>query len=90
MNLDDLITPKPVEKIYGWMDTQLSIARFYGGCTYKGHPYLIDMQDPDKPLVRQDVLRAEIKARKVAASKQDSAAKAVEDEKTQDLFESGA
>ena len=90
MTLDDLINPKPVEKIYGWMDTQLSIARFYGGCKFQGASYLIDYADPEHPLVRQDVLEAEKKARKVAASKEDSAAKAVEDEKTQDLFERGA
>jgi len=58
---------KPPEKIYGWLDTQLSIARYYGGCTYDGHPYRIDMQDPDRPLVRVDVLTAEAKARKAAA-----------------------
>jgi hypothetical protein len=47
------------EKIHGWLDTQLSIARFYGGCTYSGHRYVIDHADPDKPLVRADVLKAE-------------------------------
>lgn len=59
--------PCAPERIYGWMNTQLSIARYYGGCTYNGHSYRIDMQDADKPLVRIDVLTAEAKARKAAA-----------------------
>jgi hypothetical protein len=54
------------EKIYGWINTQLSVARYYGGCSYNGHSYLIDMQDPEKPLVRRDVLTAELKAKKAA------------------------
>ena len=44
------------DKIYGWLDTQLSIARFYGGITFQGHSYVIDMADPQQPLVRQDLL----------------------------------
>lgn len=79
MTLDDLIKPpkppKPPEKIYGWLDTQLSIARYYGSCTYQGHSYQIDMQDPDRPLVRQDVLAAEAKARKEAAKASKAQAK---------------
>ena len=47
------------EKIYGWLDSQLSIARFYGGITFRGHSYVIDMADPQQPLVRQDVVKAE-------------------------------
>lgn len=47
------------EKIYNWIETQLSIARFYGGCKYGGHTYTIDMNDPAYPLVRADVLLAE-------------------------------
>jgi hypothetical protein len=44
------------DKIYGWLDTQLSIARFYGGITFQDHSYVIDMADPQQPLVRQDLL----------------------------------
>lgn len=66
MNLDDLGKPKPPERFYGWMDSQLSIARHYGGMKYMGHSYLIDYNDPDRPLVRQDVLEAEKKAAKEA------------------------
>ena len=42
------------ERIYGWLDSQLSIARHYGGITYNGCEYLIDYSDPHEPLVRQD------------------------------------
>lgn len=56
----------PPERIYGWLDSQLSVARHYGGCTYNGHTYSIDMTDPQHPLVRQDVLMREAKARKQA------------------------
>ena len=54
------------EKIYGWRNTQLSIARHYGGCKYNGASYTIDVNDPDQPLVRDDILKAEIKAEKQA------------------------
>lgn len=77
-------TTNPPEKIYGWMDTQLSIARYYGGCTYNGHLYRIDMQDADKPLVRKDVLTAEAKAHKAAAKAEKVQAS------TRDLFKEQA
>ena len=86
MTFDDLINPKPPEKIYGWLDTQLSIARYYGGCTYSGHSYLIDMQDPDKPLVRQDILESEAKARKEAAKASKAQAKAAPKAEQGDLW----
>jgi hypothetical protein len=54
------------EKIYGWRDTQLSVARHYGGMKFRGASYLIDYADPEHPLVRQDVLEAEKKAAKAA------------------------
>jgi len=55
------------ERIYNWLHTQLSIARFYGGLTYRGHDYTIAPSDPGYPLVRADVLAREAKARKSAA-----------------------
>ena len=55
------------EKIYGWLNSQLSIARHYGGCTYNNHRYVIDHTDPDMPLVRVDVLKAEQAAKDKAA-----------------------
>jgi len=50
------------EKIYGWLNSQLSIARHYGGCKFNGADYMIDYADPDQPLVRVDALRKEKKA----------------------------
>ena len=58
------------EKIYGWMDSQLSIARFYGGIYIYGHHYLIDMIDPEHPLVRQDLIKKKLK--KVQKSEKDN------------------
>jgi hypothetical protein len=52
------------EKIFGWLDTQLSIARHYGGMKFRGASYVIDFNDPDQPLVRQDIFQAEKKAPK--------------------------
>lgn len=57
------------ERIYGWLDTQLSIARFYGGITYNGHSYVIDAHDPRRPLVRADVLQAKRTAEKKQAQR---------------------
>lgn len=45
------------EKIYGWLDTHLSIARFYGCIGYQGQTYWIAHDEPDQPLVRWDVLQ---------------------------------
>lgn len=56
-------TKRHPERIYGWLETQLSIARFYGGIRYEGRMYLIDTEDPRQPLVRSDVLDAEKKQR---------------------------
>ena len=55
------------EKIYNWRDTQLSIARHYGGMKFRGASYTIDANDPDQPLVRDDILKADVKAKKQAA-----------------------
>lgn len=54
--------PDAPERIYGWMNSQLSIARFYGAIRYNGHLYEIDLSDPEAPLVRADVLRREQRA----------------------------
>lgn len=67
----------PPERIHGWQESQLSIARFYGGITYKGHTYTIAVAEKGAPLVRDDVLvreakerKAENKAAKAQAAKQ--------------------
>ena len=57
------IHPQAPERIYGWLDSQMSIARFYGGLTYQGHRYTIAGNEQGAPLVRDDVLKRETKAK---------------------------
>ena len=52
------------ERIYNWLDSQLSIARFAGSITINGVTYIVATHEEGQPLVRQDVLAAEAKARK--------------------------
>ena len=52
------------ERIYHWLDSQLSIARFAGSITINGATYIVAMHEEGQPLVRQDVLAAEAKAKK--------------------------
>ena len=54
------------ERIYGWIDSQMSIARHYGGLSYQGHKYTIAYAEQGQPLVRADVLAREAKERKAA------------------------
>lgn len=59
------------ERIYGWLNSQLSIARHYGGCSLNGFDYVIENpEDPESPLVRKDVLRREVCAKKAARREQ--------------------
>ena len=63
--IDQIIKPQePPERIYGWLNTQMSIARHYGGMTYQGHDYQIAYLEEGQPLVRVDVLKREVKERK--------------------------
>ena len=55
------------ERIYQWMDTQLSIARHYGGCKYNGADYVIAYNEEGHPLVRADLLRKPKRAKKKSA-----------------------
>lgn len=55
------------ERIHHWLDSQLSIARFYGGIHFRGASYVIALNEPGQPLVRKDVLKREEKTRKAAA-----------------------
>jgi hypothetical protein len=57
------------EKIYHWLNTQLSIARHYGGCDYNGRHYIIDIDDADQPLVREDVYKREYAQKKLDAKR---------------------
>lgn len=49
------------ERIYHWLDSQLSIARFAGSITINGTVYIVATHEEGQPLVRQDVLAAEAK-----------------------------
>jgi hypothetical protein len=77
IDLDQPPAPPAPEKIYGWLDTQLSVARHYGGMRYQGHDYRIDFNDAERPLVRIDIWRKELKA-----ARQEQAS----DSYTRDLF----
>ena len=65
-------TTQAPERIHHWLDSQLSIARHYGGINFNGHRYSIAFSEPGQPLVRKDVLAREAKERK-AADKADKA-----------------
>ena len=57
------------EHIYLWLDSQLSIARFAGSITITGTVYIVAAHEEGQPLVRQDVLAAEAKAKKEGVKK---------------------
>lgn len=71
------------ERIYGWLDSQMSIARYYGGLSYLGHSYVIDYDAEGQPLVRADVLTRERKERaaKTKAARQEAAQAAADKQK---------
>ena len=54
----------PPPRIYNWLNSQLSIARFAGSITINGVTYIVATHEEGQPLVRQDVLAAEAKAKK--------------------------
>ena len=54
----------PPPRIYNWLDSQLSIARFAGSITINSTTYIVATHEEGQPLVRQDVLAAEAKAKK--------------------------
>ena len=56
-------------RIYHWLDSQLSIARFAGSITINSTTYIVATHEEGQPLVRQDVLMAEAKAKKEGAEK---------------------
>lgn len=59
----------PPERIYNWLDGQLSIARFAGSITINGATYIVAMHEEGQPLVREDVLAAEAEEKKEGAKK---------------------
>ena len=52
------------ERIYHWLDSQLSIARHYGGCNFNGADYVIAYNEEGQPLVRTDLLKKPKAAKK--------------------------
>lgn len=52
------------ERIYGWLNSQMSIARHYGSINYNGKRYIVAPNEEGQPLVREDVLKRELKAKK--------------------------
>lgn len=52
------------ERIYHWLDSQLSIARHYGGCNFNGADYVIAYNEEGQPLVRADLLKKPKAAKK--------------------------
>ena len=63
------MTNPPPERIYNWLNSQLSIARFAGSITINGTVYIVATHEEGQPLVRQDVLMAEAKAKKESEKK---------------------
>ena len=62
-----MTTPPP--RIYHWLDSLPSIARLFGSITINGTTYIVAKHEEGQPLVRQDVLTAEAKARKEGEKK---------------------
>ena len=54
------MTQQP-ERIYHWLSSQLSIARFAGSIIINGVTYIVATHEEGQPLVRQDVLMAKAK-----------------------------
>lgn len=59
---------KPPEEIHNPQNSVLSIARFYGGCTFQGARYVVVPVgcDGDWKLVRADIAMARAKAERGA------------------------
>ena len=52
--MDNTMTNHP-ERIFNWLDSQLSIARFAGSITINGTVYIVAAHEEGQPLVRRDV-----------------------------------
>ena len=65
--------PKGPEEIHGVLNSQFSIARFYGGITFNGEGYTY-FPENEGTLIRNDILKARAKeAKKPKKAKPDSA-----------------
>ncbi len=87
--IDALLSPAKTnapDRIWGWRDSRLSIARHYGGCDYNGQRYVIDETTEGQPLVRLDVIARENKAKTEAAKLARAQAKAEAGKQQQEIF----
>jgi len=78
--------PTAPARIWGWRDSQLSIARHYGGCNHNGQRYVVDEATEGQPLVRLDVIGRENKAKAHAAKLARAQALAEADKKQEEIF----
>ena len=78
--------PHAPDRIWGWQNSQLSIARHYGGCDYNGQRYVIDETTEGQPLVRLDVITRENKAKVQAATLARSPARAEVGQTQKEIF----
>lgn len=63
--VDDILRPDDApRRIYGWLNSQLSIARFSGGCTINGVQYVIRYDIDGQPLEEVAVKQKRRKAKK--------------------------
>lgn len=65
-------------RIYHWLDTQLSIARFYGAIILDGERYVIAHNEEGQPLVRESALKRERDERKRKVREEKEAAQAAQ------------
>ena len=70
--------PQAPERIYGWRDFQMSMARHDGALLYQGHEYKIAYYEKGQPLVRGDVLAREAKERRDAIKAKKAKASALQ------------
>ena len=66
--MSNTMTDHP-DRIYHWLNSQLSIARFAGSISINGTMYVVATHEKGQPLVRQDVLAAEAKKKKEGKKK---------------------
>lgn len=72
----EMPTPR---RIYGWLDSHLSIARYYGGCSIDGKRYVIRYDLKGQPL-------EEVVPKKKPAKKRRGPVQKVEDDLLRDVF----
>ena len=78
------MSTNPPDEIHHVSQSQFSIARYYGGCTFQGASYTYDpVRDV---LIRRDVLAGRVRAAKAEAKKKGQADKAAAADAQGDLI----